>query len=94
MHFFFGNWKMLDAPRNDNKLTCLDSNVAIPKLNQQGAFHDKEQLVFGFVMVPNELAFELDQLHKGIIYFADDFWAPVVLEGVELFDHAHFLDGC
>ena len=94
MNLFFGDGKMLYPVRNNYELSLFNLKIAIPETNQQTAFDDKKKLVFGFVMVPHELAFELHQLYKGIIYLAGNLRAPAVLKGVELLAQADSLDRC
>ena len=47
---------------------------------QQLAFHDEEQFVFGLVAMPDELAFELDQLEVRVVDLARDARMPIVLK--------------
>src|SRR5262249_42956169 len=52
----------------------------------------QEQLVLVLVMVPEELALELDQLDLLAVQLADDLGTPLVLEPGELFADVHFFD--
>jgi hypothetical protein len=48
-------------PRYDNEFSWADSNLAVAQLYEQLTLRHEEQLVLIFVMMPNELAFELCQ---------------------------------
>src|SRR5437667_7900244 len=63
---------VLDAARDDDELTGADVAVAVAQLHAQAAGHDEEQLVLGVVMVPDELATQLDDLHVHVVHVADD----------------------
>src|SRR5258707_4025470 len=94
MNLFFRHGKMFDAARDDDELAFFKPNVAFFELYQQGTLDHKKQFVFGFVMMPYELALELNKFHKGVVELADDLRAPVILEGIELLGQVHFLDLC
>src|SRR5262245_29535470 len=68
---------MLDAARNDDELSRLDLTHFVSKLHPQQTGQDEEELVFGLVMMPDELALQLDQLHSLSVEFADDARSPV-----------------
>src|ERR1700733_6588096 len=71
---------MLDAARYDSEFACLQMNLAIAKFDEQVTFDDEEEFVFGVVLMPDELAFELGELDVGVVDFADDLRAPIIVE--------------
>ena len=50
----------------------------------------QEQFVLGLVMMPNELALKLDELHVRVIHLPDDLRAPMIRELPELLLEVHF----
>lgn len=86
---------MLDAFGNNDKLAFVKPNIAIPfgrspQFDEQLAFHHEKQLVFIFVMMPDKLAFELDELDVGVVQLADDFGASIIREDAELLGDVDF----
>jgi hypothetical protein len=67
MDFFFGDRAMLDAMRNDDELAFANYRLVIAKLHSKDAFDYEEEFVFDVVMVPDEFAFDLDDLHRAIV---------------------------
>src|SRR5215208_2971023 len=63
VRLFFGNRQVLDPSRNNHKLAFFKMDVAVSEPDEQMAFDHKKQLVFRFVMMPDEFALELHQLH-------------------------------
>jgi hypothetical protein len=57
-----GERAVLDPARNDDQLTGLDDDVPVAELHAHPARDDEEQLVLVVVVVPDELAVELDDL--------------------------------
>jgi hypothetical protein len=82
--FLLSDRSVLDASRHDDELTLFDPDVPIPELHAKAAFDHQKQLILVIVMMPDELASELDQLYQLAIQLACDFWAPVVGETREL----------
>src|SRR5262249_20668483 len=82
---------MLDTMRDDQELALFQPDVAVVQLHQQTALHDQEELIFSLVMMPDELAFELDQLDRGIVQLASDFGAPILIEHAKLLRQIHLL---
>src|SRR5260370_7189451 len=84
---------MLDASRNDDELAFANDGFVVAEFHAQCAFDDEEELVFGVVMVPDELPLELDDFDFAIVDFADNARIAVVREATELFfevDGFHF----
>src|SRR5260370_18005179 len=85
MDFFFGDRAMLDAMGNDDALAFANYGFMIAKLHAQHAFDHEEQFVFNVVMVPDEFAFDLDDLHRAIVDDAQLALIPKIGEAVEFF---------
>src|SRR5689334_3923381 len=83
---------MLNAVRDDDELARLDHKVGISQLHPQPALHDQKQLILVLVMVPDELTFELRELHVSVIYFAHDLGTPLILKPAEHFGEIDFAD--
>src|SRR5689334_11255668 len=88
---------MFNAMRDDDELTGIDQDFALTAVlahsHAQCAFHNKEQLVFNLVVMPEELALQLGQLDVGIVDFPDDLRTPPVGEKGELVREINFLQG-
>jgi hypothetical protein len=86
----FRPWHVFDSTGNDNEFSGADSNIAVAQPYEQLTLRHEEQLVLIFVMMPNELAFELCQLDVGVVQLGGDLWSPVVAEQIEfLLDIPH-----
>ena len=55
-----GDRLMFYAPRHDEELAFVELDDPVTKMYRQVAMEDQEELVLLLVMVPDELAFELD----------------------------------
>jgi hypothetical protein len=87
LRLFFGDRPVLDAPRNHDELSLLDTNLPIPKLHPESSLHDEKQIVLLIVVVvvvPDELAEELDQLDVLPVQLARDLRLPALVERREL----------
>src|SRR5207253_1089698 len=74
------------------KLAFADAHIAGAQAHGDSAFDHQEQLVFVLMMMPHELALELDQLDVGIVQLAGDFWLPVFVEAGKLFGEINFFE--
>lgn len=70
--FFFRDWTVLDAARDHDEFARIQNDLAIAQFDDELAFDDIEQLVFFLVRVPDELAFDLGDLHVCVIDGAND----------------------
>src|SRR5216684_8934250 len=93
VRFFFGNREMLDAVRNDDELARLDHEVLVSQLHPEPTLYDQKQLVFALVMVPDELACELGELHQVVVHRADDLGTPLILKPAEHLGEVDLADG-
>src|SRR4029077_9311348 len=80
---------VVDPTRHDHELAFVHPHVAVAELDQQPAFHDEKQLVLYVMVMPHELALDLDELHVGVIELTYDLRAPVVVELPELRREIH-----
>src|SRR5262249_24371947 len=76
---------VLDSLRNDEKLVRLQRNVAVAKADSHPALHHEEHLVFLLVVVPDELALDLDELDRVLVDLSRKTRGPTFLEPGELF---------
>src|SRR5439155_8922870 len=83
MRFFLRDRQMLDAVRDDDELARLDHEIAVSQLHAQPALHDEKQLVLTLVVVPDELARELRELHETVVDLPDDLGTPLILKPAE-----------
>src|SRR2546427_5469952 len=83
---------MLDAMRDDGELPGAEDELFIPELEAKPALHHQKQLIFPVVMVPDELALELRELHETVVDFAHDLRAPLVLKAAEHVGQIDFAD--
>ena len=79
---------MLHAARHDEELAAFEPHLAIAELHSESPIDDQKQLVLTVVVVPDELALELDELDVLTVQLADDARIPVVgeLESFEAID--------
>src|ERR1700726_4996819 len=87
---------MLDTLRDDNELTLANDGFVAAEFHAQRTFHDEEKFVFGIMVMPDELALELDGLLCAIVDFANDARISVIREAAELFfeiNGFHFAPG-
>ena len=82
---------MLDAPGDDEELALLQPDFSIQEVHAEPALHDEEQFVLPIVLMPDELATELDELDVLPVQLANDLRAPVVVEEGELFSDVHLV---
>ncbi len=86
-----GHRLVFDAPRNDKELALVEFDDSITKVDGQLATEDEKELVLALVVVPDELAFELRQLHMLAVELADDPRAPAFGELLELLGEVHLV---
>ena len=60
MRFLFRHWHVFNPAWDDKKLSRIDPDVAVPKAHEQSSADYQKQLIFLFMMVPDELAFYFD----------------------------------
>ena len=86
---------MFGAVRDNDEFAGLDDHIACAQSHLHPPRDDEEQFILGLMMMPVELASELDQLDLKIIDVARDARIPVIVEGcegfgkIDLVDHGH-----
>src|SRR5262245_48135250 len=91
MHFRAGDGSMFNAPRHNQELPLLQRDLAIAKLHHEVALDDEKELVFKVVLVPDEVALELDEFDVLAIELPDDPWPPMVVNEGQLVLHVDFI---
>src|SRR3712207_6106156 len=84
MCLLVGARAVLDAARDDEELARAKVDVAITQLDRQATCQHEEEVVRLVVLVPDELAFYLDELHLVVVQASDDLRAPAVVERRQL----------
>src|ERR1700686_5680673 len=84
---------MLYAARNDNELAGFDPFVMVAEVHAEAALDDEEHLVFVLVMMENELAFQLIELHVLAVEFGGDVGLPVFGDLGEFLGDVYFRHG-
>ncbi len=92
LRFFFGCRHMLDTVRDDDELAFVKMDILITQLDEQVSFDDEKQLVFNIVVMPDEFAFELNELHVRSVDLTCDPGTPIVLKEIKLLAEIHFFD--
>src|SRR5713226_2856737 len=87
----FGDWAVLDAARNNVEIAFLELDVAFTLSDSELAFHHEEKLVGLGMLMPDEFAFQLGQLHIVVVERGDDLRAPKVREAVECLGEIDFI---
>jgi len=82
---------VLDPAWNDEELARIKRDDALAEMDFEMALENEEQLVFVLVVVPHELALELDELHVLAVELADDARTPVLRELPELLGEVYLL---
>jgi hypothetical protein len=83
---------MLDTVGNNDELAFPRAEILIAQADCQLAFDYHEKLVFGFVIVPDKIALQLDQLDVAVVEFANDLGMPTLLEQGEFLGRIDYLN--
>jgi len=81
--FAVGARAVLDAPGNDEEITCGQLDVAVPQLDRQASLDDQEEIIGVRVRVSDELTTSLDHLELVVVETADDSRCEVPADLVE-----------
>src|SRR5207244_10638835 len=81
--------QVVDPTRHDHELAFVHPHVPVAELDQEPAFHHEKQLVLYVMVMPHELALDLDELHVAVVELTYDLRAPVVVELPELLGEVH-----
>src|SRR5262249_39397749 len=88
-----GDGTMLDAARDDHEFTRSELDDAIAEFQAKTAAMDEEHFVFVLVMMPDEFAFELDELDLLAIQLAGDPRTPMLVERSEFLGERDLFHG-
>jgi hypothetical protein len=91
VNLVLGHRPVFDVPRDDQELALPQPDVTVSELHAEPAAHHQDQLVLVVVVVPDELADELDQLDLLAVQVADHLRTPVVVEQAEHLPQVHLL---
>src|SRR4029453_19385622 len=85
-----GDRAVADPSRDDEQLARSEGNVALVlETDAQPTSSDKEDLVGVLVLVPDELASNLDHLDVVVVDVGDDLRTPIFVEAPELLVEVH-----
>ena len=88
--FFLRHGPMLHAARHDQKLSFVKRHAAVAKLHSKRAVNYQKKFIFIGVAVPDELAFELDQLDVLSVQFAHNARIPMIVYQGKFFVNINF----
>src|SRR5690349_12475793 len=84
MCFRRGNRPVLDPFWYDVEVAGAEAYLAVPKLYDQVALEDEEEVIRIRMRMPNKLAVHFDDHHVMSIELCDDFRRPEIRKGAEL----------
>ena len=84
---------VLDAGGDDDQLARGNGFLPLPEIHAKSALDDQEHLVGVIVLVPDELARDLDQLDLIAVELADHLGAPMIGEASELLGQIDLIHG-
>jgi hypothetical protein len=76
--FFFRDWAMLDALRNNEQLTGTESDIALSHLYGDAPFENEKEIVSLVVLVPDERPFNFDDHQVVPVELANRSWLEVL----------------
>jgi hypothetical protein len=83
--FFVGDGEMFDAARDDDEFPFAHERFIVAEFHAQHAFDNEKQLIFLFVMVPDEFALQFHGFDVTFVHLTDDSGFPVIGEEAEFF---------
>src|SRR5229473_4707787 len=84
---------MLNAMRNNDEFAFANYGLVVAKLHAQHALDYEEEFIFDVMMMPDEFAFDLDDLHRAIVNNAQQALIPKIGETAEFFLEINGLHG-
>jgi hypothetical protein len=85
VRFLFGHGAMFDVPGHYEHLAGAQGDAAVPHLNGQAALEYEEEVVGVVVLVPDKLAFDLDDHEVMPVELTDGSRLPVLRERRKFF---------
>src|SRR5215467_3030846 len=92
MHLLLGDRHMLNHAGNHGELTRTEFDIAVAQSDDKVAVDHVEELVLGFVMMPDELTLEFNSLDPEVIDLTNYPGRPVVSNETKLIRDTHFLN--
>src|SRR5262249_36730145 len=75
---------VLDSFRNHEHLSCRDMHATVAEVDSQPALEDDESLIRILVIVPDEVALQLDDLELIVVHLGYNLRLPLLAEQSEL----------
>src|SRR5712692_9808835 len=75
---FLSHGPVLDTSQYHDELALLQPHMPVTELDAEAPFDHQEHLVFGLMMMPDELPFQLDELHQLAVELGSDVGLPVL----------------
>src|SRR5713226_10110 len=91
MDLVFRDGTVLHAPRDHRDLARAETQGPAGKFDPEVSVNNEEEFVLKIVMVPDELALQLDKLHVGLVELRDDLRFPIFLDPTEFLLQVHDL---
>ena len=88
--FFGGDGPVFDAAWDDEHFSGVECDALVAEFHGEAAAVDEEKLIFVFMMVPVESAFEFGEFYLLPVEIGGDAWGPVVGEAGEGFGEVEF----
>jgi hypothetical protein len=89
LYFPFGNRAMLSPPGNDDEVSLVKLDALVAEVHPEASPQHQEELVLAGMIVPNEFALKLNDLHMLAIQFPNNTRVPVVGKQSQLFTEVH-----
>src|SRR5271165_5607584 len=80
VRLFVGHGAMFRFSWYNDELAFFEPDVPVSELHAKATLDHEEELVFVFMMMPEELALEFNELDELSIQLADDSRTPVIVE--------------
>jgi hypothetical protein len=88
--FVVGDGEVFDAARDDDEFPFAHERFVVAEFHAQRASNDEKELIFPFVMVPDEFALQFHSFDVTFIHLTDDLGVPVIGKEAEFFLQVNF----
>ena len=78
--FFIGDRLVLNSARDHDEFSFLERHCFVAELDAKPSLYNQEHLVFVLMLMPDEFAFHLVELHQLAVEFACDVGLPVFVD--------------
>ena len=79
----FRHRTVFDSAGDDEEFACLQPYDTVSKIHPEAAADDEKEFIFAFMVMPDEFALELDELHHLTVEFAGDRGLPGIRNACE-----------